>query len=365
MTAISTRDTGKLAILPQQDAEFLERMIGGYVTRREALRHQASSINRDVAVINDLVRFTKKAPWHWTESDFERWGSDLGRNRKLAVSSQRHYQGAIRGFLKYVTENVAFRNEVRRLYGVEIVQICTSENCIPHIEDRELSRDRPAFTHEQIDTLFCAIDRAINETALYRCKDVVPLMRDKAMLGTAYFGALRDSEVIGLNVTSFEINPAVPEFGDYGFINVWGKGSNGSGPRHGVVQVTYQGYPPLMEWYVREVRPLLMRNADPNEQALFLSERGQRIRRSTLIARFHHCVALAGLDGRGLVPHSLRHSGGSHEAMRFGGEMARRKLRHRHLSTTQGYMHIPDNYIQDEVNRVIRESLDLATGKKT
>ncbi|MFA5941214.1 MAG: hypothetical protein WC809_17805 [Sinimarinibacterium sp.] len=116
MTAISTRDTWKLAILPQQDAEFLERMIGGYVTRREALRHQASSINRDVAVINDLVRFTKKAPWHWTESDFERWGSDLGRNRKLAVASQRHYQGCVFRAMP-VHDSAACRSSVPRQVG--------------------------------------------------------------------------------------------------------------------------------------------------------------------------------------------------------------------------------------------------------
>src|SRR5947209_3385229 len=87
------------SVLPGQDCLLFREMLEAYRMRRlGALRHHLKSVNRDVSVITEFLYFTGRAPWYWTEGDFEKWCFEVGVNRHLAVSSQRHYQGVIRGF---------------------------------------------------------------------------------------------------------------------------------------------------------------------------------------------------------------------------------------------------------------------------
>ena len=350
--------------LPDKDEALFREMLEAYVTRRRgALRHQHKSVDRDTRIILEFLQFSGKAPWYWTEEGFEKWSYEIGVVRTLAVSSQRHYQGAIRGFLAYLIENVKFRNVVRREYGVDLVQICHPENCIPHISERELTRERPALTHAEINQFFNAYDTAITEAASFKTKDLRPLQRDKAMFYLTYAAGLRASEIIGLNVSSFQPNPNIPELGEYGFISAWGKGSRGSGPKHRMVPVTHLPVAALLAWYIQEIRPLFMDVSDANDQALFFSERGRRIALSTFEARFQHGIALAGLEDRGFTPHCLRHSSVTHEDLRFSGEMVRRKHGHTYQATTQGYMHHPDEFVNEEITRAIGSQLDALLGK--
>ena len=350
--------------LPDKDETLFREMLEAYVTRRRgALRHQHKSVDRDTRIILEFLQFSGKAPWYWTEEGFEKWSYEIGVVRALAVSSQRHYQGTIRSFLAYLIENLNFRNAVHREYGVDLVQICHPENCIPHISERELIRERPALTHAEIDQFFNAYDIAITEAASFNTKDLRPLQRDKAMFYLTYAAGLRASEVIGLNVSSFQPNPDIPELGAYGFVSVWGKGSRGSGPKHRMVPLTHLPTSALLTWYIQEIRPLFMDLSNANEKALFLSERGRRIALSTFEARFQHGIALAGLEDHGFTPHCLRHSSVTHESQRFSGEMVRRKHGHTYQATTQGYMHHPDEFVNEEITRAIGSQLDALLGK--
>jgi site-specific recombinase XerD len=350
--------------LPENDAALFNDMIAKWTARRTgSLRHQAKSVAHDIAVVQNMLIHVGAAPWYWTEDDFDSWNDHIGIERGLAQSSQRKYQSAIRSFFEYITENVKFKNLVRQNYGIDLKQICHSENCIPHINETEKTKERTALTHEQIVTLFDAIDLNIKEAVKFHAKDVRPLQRDKAFFYLLYIGGLRISEALDLNVTSFEPNPNFPEFGLYGFIKAWGKGSKGSGKKFRTIPVTHPQLPQMLEWYVQNVRPYFMVNADANEVALFLSERGTRLAISTAEARFQHVIDLAKLNGLGFTPHCLRHSSVSHEAMRFSTEMVRRKHGHVYAATTQGYMHIPDEMVNDEINRVIGSQLDKIISK--
>jgi site-specific recombinase XerD len=350
--------------LPENDATLFEDMIAKWSARRlGALRHQQRSVDHDIAVIQNMLAHVGAAPWYWTEDDFDSWCEHIGVERALAVSSQRKYQSAIRSFFVYIVDNVKFKNDVRRNYGIDLRQICHSENCIPHVNERELTKERPAFTHAQVVTFFDAIDRAIKEAANFRLKDLRPLQRDKALFFLLYTGGLRISEALGIHVSSFEPNPNFPEFAEYGFIKVWGKGSKGSGKKFRQVPVTHLQLPPMLDWYVKSIRPYFMVNADANETAMFLSERGNRLAVSTLEARFQHALDLAGLGGLGFTPHCMRHSSVTHESLRFSLEAVRRKHGHVYGATTQGYMHIPDEMVNSEINQVIGSQLDRILGE--
>lgn len=351
--------------LPETDAGLFAEIVEAYSARRlGALRHKELSVKGDLAQVHDLLNFTGKPPWMWAEEDFEQWCNVLGVEKKVAMATQRKYQNAIKNFLAYIVDNVKYRNEIHRLYGIYPTQICHSENCIPHLIERELTKERPALTHEQINTLFAAFDEAIEEAGKFGSKDLRPLQRDKALFFAVYAAGIRASESLGLNLESFYPNPYFPEFGNFGYISVWGKGSKGSGPKHRMVPVTHVILPQLLQWYITQVRPHFLRNADPNEVALFLSERGKRLGISTFEARFQHIIQIAGLGGLGFTPHCLRHSSVTHESLRYSTEAVRIKHGHTYASTTQGYNHIPDSFVQDEVNRGISNQLDAIMGIK-
>lgn len=350
---------------PERDQALLTEMLDAYHARRVGgLRHHPRSFSRDLSAIRDFLDHSGVPPWRWTEGDFDRWCRHLGIERMLAPASQRHYQSTIRSFLQFLIENVKFRNEVRRLYGIDLVQICTTENCIPHVVERELSRERRAMTHEEIASFFGAIDVSIGEAHRFASKNFRPLQRDKALFFTIYAAGLRVSEALGLTVHSFQPNPTLPELGMFGFVSVWGKGSRGSGPRFRSVPVDHVGLPPLLTWYLEKVRPYFLVNADANEDALFLSERGRRLAISTLETRFQASLEAAGLAGLGLSPHCLRHSSVTHGTMAaMSVEAMRRKHGHVYSATTQGYTHFPDEFVGNEVSRLVDRQLGDALGK--
>jgi len=348
-------------VLPENDARLFSEIVETYIVKRVgALRHKRSSVEDDLKQVYSLLEYTGAPPWMWSREDFESWSKVIGVDRKVAVSTQRKYQGAIRKFMEYLSTNVKHSAEIQRAYGIRPVQICDSENCIPHVYERELAKERPPFTHDQLTLFLESIDDAIAEAARFGSKDLRPLQRDKTMFYAMYAGGLRISEAIGLDLGSFSPNPVFPEFGDYGVIAVWGKGSKGNGPKFRSVLVDLPLLPQLLDWYVTCVRPYFLRNADANETAMFLSERGRRIGVSTTEARFQHALEIAGLSGIGLSPHCMRHSSTTHGLMDgMTTEAMRIKLGHTNAATTQVYSHVPDDYVRKHAEGAISKRIDL------
>ena len=347
--------------LAPEDAKLFDDIIDAWTRRRVgSLRHTEKAVSRDVAVVRDFAAHSGLPPWLWDEDAFDDWCDHIGLERKLARATQRHYQSSIRTFLEYLSTNVKFRNDIRRTYGVEPRQICTEENCIPHTVENESETERRAFTHEEIERFFDGLRRASVEAGRFRTKDYNPLRRDRGLFFTLYSAGLRISEGLGLNLTSFAPNPNLPELGQYGFIKVWGKGSRGSGPRFRTVPVTHPDFPELIDWYITKVRPEFLHRADPNEQALFLSERGTRLKISSAEARFKVATRHSGLEGENLTPHCLRHSSVTHESLRLSMEAVRRKHGHSSAAVTQGYMHVPDVMVDDEISGVVSREIDDA-----
>lgn len=350
--------------LPEKDVALMKDIFDAYRKRREANRHEPTSIDGDVSVMNNFINYSNKSLWYCTEEDFEAWSAHIGCERKLAFSTQRHYQNAVKGLFRYVVDNQVFPFEIRQLSGVGIRQICTSDNCVPHIHDRELKKERPAFSYAEINEFFLSLDAAAREAKLFSSKDLYPLMRDKVMFFLTYATGCRMSEVIAMNVSSFKPSPMIPAMGNYGLVTVWRKGSRGSGKSIQDVPVILPSIPALMDWYLTRVRPKFLSTSDANQPALFLSERGGRIKPSTFGYRFHHALVLAGFENRGFVPHCLRHTSVSHESLNMSVEATRIMHGHKHASTTQGYTHIPDPYISMELRDVHKSYTENLTKEK-
>ena len=349
-------------VLPEADVKLLEYLFSNWKTRCLSKGHRDSSIETDIFVVRNMSVYIGSAPWNWSESDFENYSEFIGVTKGLALATQRKYQCAIKKFFEYVVGNTALKNRIIESYGIVIHQICHPDNSVPHIIEREMKKERTSLTHNQISTLFESLDLAIEEANKFHSKSTKTLQRDKVLWYLTYIGGLRISEVLSLKLTSFEPNPAIPEMGNYGFIKVWGKGSNGSGKKFRYVPVTHPHLPALLEWYVEYIRPYFLAIADPNEEVLFLSERGTCLKKSTAIARFHLAMYHAGLEDFGFTPHCLRHSSVTHEMHRFSLDSVRRKHGHAYASTTQMYMHISDEWATEEINNGINSHINRLVG---
>lgn len=342
----------------------------GYYNHRRSKNHQLSSIGRDVDAIADFISFSGKFPWECDEGDFEAWCVELGDVRELTPGTQRTYQGAVKLLLAYILRTQKYRVEIDREFGIRVRQICTPENMIAHILDREIATERPAMSIAQIEQFFGSLKDAIGEAEEFNGKDRFALKRDLVMFYLYYISGFRVSEGLQLNLTSFAENPEIPALGPYGLATIWRKGCRGSGKKCQVAVLPHHGLREMLDWYHDEVRPwYVKRLKDANNPALFLSERGTRLKYSALNERFQLALERAGLkipdgpDGPGSPKfsiHSLRHTCATHALQRLSIEAVSKMLGHKLLTTTLKYLHIPDEFISDEINLSVLNRIDAA-----
>lgn len=334
-------------------AELLLAMYEGYRNWRLSRRNQLRSIEMDLRTIDAFLRFAQCIPGEATPEDFERWGAHLYRVKRVAASTQRRYQSGVRAFFDYVEAEPRFRNEVRRTLGVDIVQVSTPENSIVHKRERELEREnlRRSFTPDETHAFFSYIDREIAIAWRSHTKSLHVLQRDKVLFALVHDCGLRAAEVLGINLDSFERNPNFPEFGDFGAVWVFGKGS-----KHRLVVILDPTVAQLLAWYVKSIRPKLLNGPD-TDRAFFLSERGVRLTYRAFNRRFNFIRDACFLPDS-LVPHCLRHTAISNAAQAgMSIEAIRQRSGHEFAATSQTYMHLGDSFVQGEASRIIGQNL--------
>jgi site-specific recombinase XerD len=337
-------------LLPTKDFEAFCRIMDSWTSLRMfQLRHKQCSVQRDVGIINDFVKFSGKAPWSWKEQDFLAWSEKLVAYKEIAVSSQRHYQGVIKRLFQYMIDSEGVRTLLSMEHGIIVRQICHVETMIPHCYERELKKEKPTPDFEEMDQIWRTYDEEIDIAEAHHAKDFFPLQRDLVLFTAIYGAGLRISEALGLDTTSFSANLRRPDLGKFGMLSVWGKGSAGQGPKHRNAYLYSENHASVLEWYAKEVRPHFLRNADLNEKAFFLSERGERLRLSTAEERFKHILFLANMEGRGFTIHSLRHAHASHTSLHLSPNTVKENLGHVFLETTLDYTHIPSRYQEAEI----------------
>ncbi len=147
-------------------------------------------------------------------------------------------------------------------------------------------------------------------------------IRDRAFLELMYASGLRISELVGIDLDDIEVRARL--------VKVRGKGS-----KERIVPFGSKA-----EEAVRAYLPT--RHAPPDENALFLNYRGERITARSVRRLFDKYVRAAALRA-GLSPHTLRHSFATH-LLNAGADLRgiQELLGHASLSTTQKYTHLND-----------------------
>ena len=147
-------------------------------------------------------------------------------------------------------------------------------------------------------------------------------LRDRAILELLYSSGLRLAELTGLNTGDIDLADST--------VSVTGKGN-----KDRIIPVGRFAKEAITKWLA--ARPAL---ADPDEAAIFVSQRGTRISPRSVQARVDYWAKRQGIDTR-VYPHLFRHSFASHllessHDLRGVQEL----LGHANISTTQVYTHL-------------------------
>jgi integrase/recombinase XerC len=172
------------------------------------------------------------------------------------------------------------------------------------------------------------VEQLIDETHVEETSRPL-LLRDVAIVETAYAAGLRVSEIAGAQMADLDLAR--------GELRVMGKGRK--------ERVTLLGGPAreALEAYLAEGRPELRAKAGagaPDEGSLFLNARGAPLGVRGVRYRLDRLMRAAGLPS-GSSPHTLRHSFASH-LLEGGADLrvVQELLGHASLGTTQIYTHV-------------------------
>lgn len=161
-------------------------------------------------------------------------------------------------------------------------------------------------------------------------------LRDRAMLELFYSSGLRLAELVGSNIIDITF--------DDSSIKVRGKGN-----KERILPVGSKAIKAIQSWLVE--RTQCPKGTVEDEDALFLSERGNRISPRNVQARVKAWCLKLGLPAR-VHPHTLRHSFASHllessQDLRAVQEL----LGHADIATTQIYTHLDFQHLAEVYDR--------------
>lgn len=146
--------------------------------------------------------------------------------------------------------------------------------------------------------------------------------RDRALVELIYSSGLRLAEAVSLDINDIDWGDAM--------LTVTGKGR-----KTRTLPVGSHALTALKDWL--EARTLYTQN---DEQALFTTQRGQRISHRAVQMRLQQLSIKQGMDNP-VHPHMLRHSFASHMLESSGDlRLVQELLGHANISTTQVYTHL-------------------------
>ena len=260
---------------------------------------------------NDLVQFARfleaqqVADWtKVTKDHLTAFILDM-KQREYSSSTVARKVAAVRAFLHFlVSENIITNDPAENLDS-------------PSVTKR---LPRP-ISQEEIEVLLAAPDTERG----------VRGVRDKALLELLYATGMRVTEVVSLEVEDVNLASST--------IRCLGKGA-----KERIIPI-YPAAVKALEEYLEHGRLTLIK--DPDEKALFVNHRGERLTRQGLWLIIKRYVKQVGISEL-VTPHTLRHSFATH--MLNGGADLRnvqKLLGHANISTTQIYTQVTNKHLRE------------------
>ncbi len=224
---------------------------------------------------------------------------------------------------EYASSTVARKvAAVKSFFNFQVDQGYLLRNPADELDSPKVEKHLPsAIPPEDVDRLLAA---PVGETPT--------AYRDRALLESLYATGLRVSELVALDVADVNV--------DSGTVRCVGKGN-----KERVLPV-YDRALEVINDYITIGRPILVKN-HPDEEALFLNRRGNRLTRQGLWLIIKRYVDDMDIDVP-VTPHTLRHSFATH--MLRGGAGLRevqQMLGHANISTTQVYTQVSNDHLRE------------------
>lgn len=342
-----------VSFLNEEETVFRAMLEGWSMQQIGGRNLQKSSVDNMVRPVRQFQTFSGEWPWEWNAGGFDEWMTHLVAVRRLAPASLRGYQQAVRVFCEFICSvHYGWVKECEERFGTHPIQVCHEWNTTPHLQDYEGNPGRRPLTREELQRLLDHADAEVDVRLDSGRKGALTAYRDATLLKVVYAWGLRANEAVMLDVTDFYRNAHAPAFGQFGMLQVrFGKAQRGGPPkRRSVVSLRPWAVAAVGD-YIENVWPL-MRAAGSN--ALWLSERGTRLRARELSERFGQYRDALGLDAV-LSPHALRHSYVTHLIEEgFDAEFVKQQVGHAYQSTTSIYTAVSGDF----ANKMMRQALE-------
>lgn len=351
---------GGLTLLRPEEQVF-DAMLTGWRNQQLARNLAFSTIEARERQLRAFARHADCFPWQWSAQLADEWFGDLRGVRRVARSTLRGYQDAVRVFCSYVTDPAYdWPEQCISRFGTHPVQVVHEWNAAVHLQDNEDEGAKRAFTRDELQAFFDHADEQVARKRAAGRKGWLSSFRDAALFKTAYAYGLRRNETRMLDEADFGRNPQGREFGEYGVCYIrFGKAKPGSAPKRRSMLTVFDWTPALLEQWFTEIRPAYRSGRNP---AAWPSERGLRVGCQRLNSRFLEYRQAVGLDEvldfrsfrRSYVTHLIEDG--------WDARFVQEQVGHDHASTTSIYPCVSSDFRTRTLRRALDETLGAALG---
>jgi integrase/recombinase XerD len=271
------------------------------------------SDNTVAAYRNDLGQFVR----YLENLDEDRVSSWSEVSKPLILNYTRH----IREDREYTSSTVARKvAAIKSFFHYLVANGLVKDDPTASLDSPKVKKRLPrAISREDVQRLLAEPAKSSSPKA----------QRDQALLELLYATGMRVTELVSLNVEDLNLAS--------GSVSVGGSRKSRDSSKERVVPISARAMQAL-ERYTQRGRLQLLR--DPDEKALFLNHRGQRLTRQGLWLIIKRYVEDVGIPGD-VTPHTLRHSFATHKLDRGASlQDIQKLLGHANISTTQVYTHV-------------------------
>lgn len=340
-----------VAQLRPEEAMF-DAMLRGWRAQQKSRGLRDETVDDRERLIRRFHEFTNEYPWQWTPAQVDEWSLSLTGERHLAPSTIRAYQGDVRLFTEFLIDaRYGWVAACEEAFGTYPVAICHEWNTLAHLNDYEGNPEARPFTHEELQRFFDYADDQVERAVRSKRKGVLAAYRDATIFKVIYGWGLRRTETAKLDVVDFGRNPLAPQFGRYGMLNVrYGKAKKGQPPRRRNVLSVMDWAVEAVADYIENVRP---RFGYTDHPALWLTERGGRVKPSEINARFVAYRDALGLP-KALTVHSERHAYVTHLTEDgVDRRFIQQQVGHECDSSTAIYTHVSDDFMNTALSKAL------------
>lgn len=236
----------------------------------------------------------------------------------------------VRQFIYHASKEINPRSQARVISGLRsffdylVFEDYRQDNPVDLVEAPKIARKLPdSLSKEEIDKLIGAIDLSHPQGE-----------RNRTIIETIYACGLRVSELINLQLSDL--------FFDDGYIKVLGKGN-----KYRFVPIHHTTVT-FLNFYINDIRSHINPKTK-DDDIVFLNRRGGRLSRQMIFMILKDLATKVDL-GKKIGPHTLRHSFATH-LLKNGADLRviQQLLGHESITTTEIYVHLDNNYLQEVV----------------